>query len=42
MKEFRRVAIPLDAIARAIVFAVEQPEGVDINEIIVRPIASAY
>lgn len=42
MKEFRRIAIPPEAIARAIVFAVERPEDVDVNEIIVRPTASAY
>ena len=42
MKEFRRIALPPDAIARAIAFAVEQPEGVDVNEIIVRPTANAY
>jgi NADP-dependent 3-hydroxy acid dehydrogenase YdfG len=42
MKEFRRIAIPADAIARAIAFAVEQPDGVDVNEIIVRPTASPY
>lgn len=32
-----RVAMPADAIARAIAFAIEQPEGVDVSEIIVRP-----
>jgi NADP-dependent 3-hydroxy acid dehydrogenase YdfG len=42
MKEFRRIAIPPEAIARAIAFAIEQPEDVDVNEIIVRPTASAY
>jgi NADP-dependent 3-hydroxy acid dehydrogenase YdfG len=42
MREFRRLAIPPEAIARAIAFAIEQPEGVDVNEIIVRPTASAY
>ena len=26
MKEFRRIAIPPEAVARAIVFAIEQPE----------------
>lgn len=31
------VAIDADVIARAITFAIEQPEDVDINEIIVRP-----
>jgi len=42
MKELRRIAIPPEAVARAIVFAIEQPEDVDVNEIIVRPTASAY
>ena len=32
-------AIPPDAIARAIAFAIEQPANVDVNEIIVRPTA---
>jgi NADP-dependent 3-hydroxy acid dehydrogenase YdfG len=42
VEEFRRVAIPADAIARAIGFAIEQPEDVDVSEIIVRPTANAY
>ena len=42
MREFRRIAIGPDAIARAIAFAVEQPNDVDVNEIIVRPTASPY
>lgn len=33
------MAIPPDAIARAIAFAIEQPENVDVGEIIVRPTA---
>lgn len=33
--------IPADAIARAVAFAIEQPDNVDVNEIIVRPTASA-
>jgi NADP-dependent 3-hydroxy acid dehydrogenase YdfG len=33
--------IPADAIARAIAFAIEQPEDVDVNEIVVRPIAQS-
>jgi NADP-dependent 3-hydroxy acid dehydrogenase YdfG len=36
--EFRESVIPADAIARAIAFAIEQPEDVDVNEIVVRPI----
>lgn len=35
------VAIDADAIARAITFAIEQPDDVDINEIIVRPTKQA-
>lgn len=42
MQEFRRIAISPDAIARAILFAIEQPEDVDVSEIIVRPTASPY
>ena len=34
-----KMGISPDAIARAIVFAIEQPAGVDVNEIIVRPTA---
>ncbi|MET0190379.1 MAG: SDR family oxidoreductase, partial [Pseudonocardia sediminis] len=36
-----RFAIPPAAIARAIAFAVEQPDDVDVNEIVVRPTAQA-
>ena len=40
IKEFYRLmAIPADAVARAIAFAIEQPADVDINEIILRPTA---
>lgn len=38
---FREVAIPAEAIARAIAFAIEQPADVDTSEIIVRPTAGA-
>ncbi|MBW4082596.1 SDR family oxidoreductase [Paenibacillus sp. S150] len=37
MKEYRRISIPPESIARAILYAVEQPEDVDVNEIVVRP-----
>ncbi|TVT56602.1 SDR family oxidoreductase [Amycolatopsis rhizosphaerae] len=36
-----RIAIPPDAIARAIAFAIGQPAEVDVNEIVVRPTAQA-
>ena len=38
-KELYKVAIDADAVARAIVYAIEQPHDVDINEIILRPTA---
>jgi NADP-dependent 3-hydroxy acid dehydrogenase YdfG len=42
MQEFRRLCIPAEAIARSILFAIDQPDDVDISEIIVRPTASPY
>ena len=42
MRQFRRVAIQPDAIARAIAYAIEQPDDVDVSELIVRPTASPY
>jgi NADP-dependent 3-hydroxy acid dehydrogenase YdfG len=36
MEKWRTRAIPSDAIARAILFPIEQPENVDVSEIIVR------
>ncbi|WP_298921097.1 SDR family oxidoreductase [uncultured Nostoc sp.] len=42
MQDFRQIAIPPEAIARAIAFAIEQPNDVDVSEIIVRPTASPY
>ena len=41
MAEYRRVAIGPDAIARAVVYAMEQPEDVDVREIIVGPTGSS-
>ncbi|WP_009629978.1 SDR family oxidoreductase [Synechocystis sp. PCC 7509] len=42
MEEFRQIYIPANAIARSILFAISQPDDVDISEIIVRPTASPY
>lgn len=42
LKEFRKASLTPDAIARAIFYAVSQPDDVDVNEIIVRPVASPY
>lgn len=37
MIEYRRISIPAHAIANAILYAIQQPKEVDVNEIIVRP-----
>ncbi len=42
MQEFRRIALPADAIAKAIAWAIAQPDGVDVSEMIVRPTQSPY
>lgn len=42
MKAFRRVALNADAIARALAYAIEQPDDVDVSEIVVRPTASPH
>ena len=42
VKGLRNTAIPADAIARAIAFAIEQPDDIDVNEIIVRPTVSQH
>ena len=42
MNDFRRIAIPAEAIARAIAYAVEQPADVDVRALEVRPTASPY
>ena len=40
MQAFRAIALTPDAIARAIGYAVSEPGDVDVNEIIVRPVAT--
>ena len=40
MKSYRAIALKPDAVARAVRFAIEQPDDVDVNEIVVRPTAS--
>ncbi|WP_043358859.1 SDR family oxidoreductase [Belnapia sp. F-4-1] len=42
MRTYRAVAIQPDAIGRAVRFALEQPEQVDVNEIVVRPTRAAH
>jgi NADP-dependent 3-hydroxy acid dehydrogenase YdfG len=36
-KFYGEVAIPADSFARAVAFAISQPEDVDVNEILFRP-----
>ncbi|WP_336740350.1 SDR family oxidoreductase [Aureimonas altamirensis] len=40
LKDWRQKSLTPDAIARAIRYALEQPNGVDVNEVIVRPTAA--
>lgn len=41
MVGYRAIALHPDAIGRAVRFAIEQPDDVDVNEIVVRPTAAA-
>jgi NADP-dependent 3-hydroxy acid dehydrogenase YdfG len=41
-KLYKEVAIPADSFARAVIFAVSQPEDIDVNEILFRPTRQAY
>ncbi len=40
MEGYRKMAIGSDAIGRAILYAIEQPKDVDVNELVVRPLAT--
>ncbi len=42
MRDFRRIPLPPQAVAQAIAYAIAQPDGVDVSELIVRPTASPY
>jgi len=42
MKAFRRVALKADAIARALAYAIEQPDDMDVSEMVVRPTTSPH
>lgn len=41
MNDYRAIALQPDAIARAVRYALEQPDDVDVNEIVVRPTKAA-
>lgn len=40
--DFYRQAIPAASVARAIAFAIEQPDDVDVNEIVIRPTHQSF
>ena len=42
LQELRKTALKPDAIAHAVLYAVSQSDDVDVNEVIVRPTASAF
>jgi NADP-dependent 3-hydroxy acid dehydrogenase YdfG len=39
LREFYKIAIPAESIARAIAYAIEQPADVEIGEAVIRPTA---
>ena len=42
LQQWRKTSLAPEAIARAVLYAIAQPADVDVNEIIVRPTASAF
>ena len=40
--DFYQAAIPASSVVRAIAYAIEQPDDVDINEIVLRPTAQEF
>ena len=42
LREFYKMAIPANSIARAIAYAIEQPANVEIDEIVIRPTAQDF
>jgi NADP-dependent 3-hydroxy acid dehydrogenase YdfG len=42
LREFYKMAIPPDSIARAIAYAIEQPAEVEVDEIVIRPTAQDF
>jgi NADP-dependent 3-hydroxy acid dehydrogenase YdfG len=39
---YDKVAIPADSVARAVLYAIEQPDGVEIDEVVLRPTAQDF
>jgi len=42
LREYYKIAIPSDSIARAIAYAIEQPAEVEIDEVVIRPTAQDF
>src|SRR5262245_545603 len=42
LREFYKMAIPADSIARAVAYAIEQPAEVEIDEVVIRPTAQDF
>jgi NADP-dependent 3-hydroxy acid dehydrogenase YdfG len=42
LREFYKIAIPVESIANAIAYAIEQPPDVEIDEIVIRPTAQEF
>jgi NADP-dependent 3-hydroxy acid dehydrogenase YdfG len=42
LREFYKMAIPAESIARVIAYAIEQPDEVEIDEVVIRPTAQDF
>jgi NADP-dependent 3-hydroxy acid dehydrogenase YdfG len=42
LREFYKMAIPADSVARSIAYAIEQPAEVEIDEVVIRPTAQDF
>jgi NADP-dependent 3-hydroxy acid dehydrogenase YdfG len=42
LREFYKIAVPADSVARAIAYSIEQPAEVDVNEIVIRPVKQDF
>jgi NADP-dependent 3-hydroxy acid dehydrogenase YdfG len=39
---YKKIAIPADSVARAVLYAIEQPADVEIDEVVLRPTAQDF
>lgn len=42
LRDLYKIAVPVESIAQAIAYAIEQPAAVDVNEIVIRPTAQEF